>query len=284
MLQLESVSVDIDQKRIIEDISFDVKAGEIVSIIGPNGSGKSTLLKGICKYMPLAHGVVTLNGQRMKKLSSKQIALQLCMLSQKNTAPNDMTVKELVSYGRYPHKKMFQKLNKEDYRIIDWAMEKTNIQAYKDRRIATLSGGESQRVWIAMALAQRPAVLFLDEPTTFLDISHQHEVLELVKELNEEMNMTVVMVLHDLNQASKYSDKIVVMCNGRKRMMGTPEEVLTQNMIRSVYEMESEIDTPPNECNPRIHLVCTCKQLQEMKRRELEDEKDNRLGKIPKHV
>lgn len=284
MLQLESVSVDIEQKRIIDHISFDVKAGEIVSIIGPNGSGKSTLLKGICKYIPLKTGTVTLNNQNMKKLSAKDIALQLCMLSQKNNSPNDMTVKELVSYGRYPHKKMFQKLNQADYDIIEWAMEKTNILAYKDRRIVTLSGGESQRVWIAMALAQRPKVLFLDEPTTFLDISHQHEVLELVKELNKEMNMTVVMVLHDLNQASKYSDKIVVMCNGRKRMVGTPEEVLTQNMIRNVYDMESEIDRAPNELNPRIHLVCTCKQLQQNQRREREDEKGNRCSALPKNV
>lgn len=282
MLALESVSIDIDNKRIIDDISFNVQKGEILSVIGPNGSGKSTLLKGICKYIPLAGGAVHLNGENMKKLPPKKIALKLCMLSQKNTAPNDMTVSELVAYGRYPHKKMFQKLTKQDYDIVDWALEKTNIADFKERRIATLSGGESQRAWIAMALAQRPQILFLDEPTTYLDISHQHEVLELVKELNNDMGMTVVMVLHDLNQASRYSDRILVMCQGKKRIAGTPNEVLTKNMIRNVYRMESEIDQAPNELNPRIHLVCTCKKIN--KKGELKNAKGSRCKQVQGNV
>src|SRR5699024_8114376 len=166
----------------------------------------------------------------------------------------------------YPHKKRYEKINKEDTDIISWAIEKTHLTDYRDRTVSSLSGGESQRVWIAMALAQRPKLLLLDEPTTYLDISHQHEILELVKELNEEMDMTVIMVLHDLNQASRYSDKILVIQHGEKQMYGTAKEVMTENMIRDVYHMDVEIQHVQEEENPRIHLICSCKHLKENER------------------
>lgn len=190
-------------------------------------------------------------------MTAKQVARKMCMLSQKNQAPNDMTVIDLVSYGRYPHKKWFEKLNHEDMDIVDWALEKTHLKDYKDRAVSSLSGGESQRAWIAMALAQRPLVMLLDEPTTYLDISHQHEVLELVRELNQDMGMTVVMVLHDLNQASTYSDSIVVVQAGEKAMYGTPNEVMTTDMIRDIYRMDAEVQYVPTETKPRIHLLST---------------------------
>ncbi|MDH6426531.1 iron ABC transporter ATP-binding protein [Paenibacillus odorifer] len=257
MFTVDSISIRYEQKNIINNFSFSVKKGEIVSIIGPNGSGKSTLLKAVSRLIPYHTGAVTLEGTDLKSMTAKQVARKMCMLSQKNQAPNDMTVIDLVSYGRYPHKKWFEKLNHKDMDIVDWALEKTHLKDYKDRAVSSLSGGESQRAWIAMALAQRPLVMLLDEPTTYLDISHQHEVLELVRELNQDMGMTVVMVLHDLNQASTYSDSIVVVQAGEKAMYGTPNEVMTTDMIRDIYRMDAEVQYVPTETKPRIHLLST---------------------------
>ncbi|AIQ73678.1 ABC transporter ATP-binding protein [Paenibacillus odorifer] len=257
MFTVDSISIRYEQKNIINNFSFSVKKGEIVSIIGPNGSGKSTLLKAVSRLIPYHTGAVTLDGTDLKSMTAKQVARKMCMLSQKNLAPNDMTVIDLVSYGRYPHKKWFEKLNHEDMEIVHWALEKTHLKDYKDRAVSSLSGGESQRAWIAMALAQRPLVMLLDEPTTYLDISHQHEVLELVRELNQDMGMTVVMVLHDLNQASTYSDSIVVVQAGEKAMYGTPNEVMTTDMIRNIYRIDAEVQYVPAETKPRIHLLST---------------------------
>ncbi|GIN71832.1 iron ABC transporter ATP-binding protein [Bacillus sp. J14TS2] len=259
MLTVDSISIRYEKKTVIDQFSFSVQNREIMSIIGPNGSGKSTLLKAISKYIPYHTGQIFLEGKNLKSLRAKQVARTMCMLSQKNQAPHDMTVIDLVSYGRYPHKKWFEKLNDEDMDIVHWALEKTHLSGYKDRIVSSLSGGESQRAWIAMALAQRPKILLLDEPTTYLDISHQHEVLELVRELNQDMGMTVIMVLHDLNQAARYSDKIVVVRSGEKVMNGTPEYVMTTGMIRDVYHMEAEVEYVAAETRPRIHLLNTAK-------------------------
>lgn len=259
MFTVDSISIRYEQKTILRDFSFNVNEGEIVSIIGPNGSGKSTLLKAVSRQIPYFKGKVKLDGVDLRSISPKQVAQNMCMLSQKNQAPIDMTVKDLVSYGRYPHKKWYEKLNDEDQKIIEWAMEKTSLSPYKDRTVVSLSGGESQRAWIAMALAQRPKILLLDEPTTYLDISHQHEVLELVRELNRDMGMTVLMVLHDLNQASYYSDQVVVVQGGEKAMYGTPKQVMTQDMIRTIYRMDAEVLFVPSDPKPRIHLLHTAR-------------------------
>jgi iron complex transport system ATP-binding protein len=257
MFTVDSISIRYEQKNVIRNFSFTVKQGEVVSIIGPNGSGKSTLLKAVARHIPYHSGSVEFEGTNLKAMNPKQIARKMCMLSQKNQAPSDMTVIDLIAYGRYPHKKWFEKLNQEDMEIIQWALEKTHLTAYQDRTVASLSGGEAQRAWIAMALAQRPTILLLDEPTTYLDISHQHEVLELIRELNREMGMTVIMVLHDLNQAARYSDNIVVVQAGEKAMYGTPNQVMTTDMIRQVYRMDAEIQYVPSEKKPRIHLLST---------------------------
>lgn len=260
MLQATNLSIRYDKKDIIKNFSFSVPKGEIASIIGPNGSGKSTLLKGISKFVPYHTGNVVIDGEDVRSMSGKQIAQTMCMLSQKNQAPPDMTVVDLVSYGRHPHKKWFERINDEDMKIVQWALERTHIAHYRERTVASLSGGESQRAWIAMALAQRPNILLLDEPTTYLDISHQHEVLELVRELNEEMGMTIVMVLHDLNQAARYSDQIIVVQNGQRIMCGSPSCVMTTDMIRDVYNMDAEIEYVASDVSPRVHLLCTSKQ------------------------
>lgn len=259
MLTIEQLSVRYEQKEVVHNFSFDVKKGEVLSIIGPNGSGKSTILKAIARMLPYSAGSVTFDGENMRQLSSKEIAKKMCILSQRNQAPADITVRNLVSYGRYPHKKWFERLDDEDYAIVDWALEKTQLSHYKDQSIAALSGGESQRAWIAMALAQKPQILLLDEPTTYLDIAHQHEVLELVRELNRDTGMTVVMVLHDLNQASSYSDRIVVVKDGHRAQIGTPEDVMTEHMIQSIYKMEAEIQRVTWDTAPRIQLKNTVK-------------------------
>src|SRR5690625_2644360 len=190
MLMVDHLYVRYDKEDIVKNCSFSLNRGEVLSIIGPNGSGKSTLLKAISGMIPYHAGDIYLQEKNLKQIKKKEIAQSMCMLSQKNTVPQDMTVIELVSYGRFPHKKWFQSLNKEDHDIINWAIDKTHLSHYKDRKVASLSGGESQRAWIAMALAQRPRLLLLDEPTTYLDMSHQHEVIELGQELTEEINMT----------------------------------------------------------------------------------------------
>lgn len=259
MLKIEQLSVRYEQKEVVQNFSFDVQKGEVVSIIGPNGSGKSTILKAVARMQGYHNGTILLEGKNMKHLSSKEIAKKLCILSQRNQAPNDITVRNLVCYGRYPHKKWFERLDDLDYEIVDWALEKTHLTKFKDKTIATLSGGESQRAWIAMALAQKPQILLLDEPTTYLDIAHQHEVLELVRELNLETGLTVVMVLHDLNQASSYSDKIIVVQDGNRAEIGSPNTVITKKMIRSIYKMEAEIQHVSWDSAPRIQLKNTVK-------------------------
>jgi len=255
MLEATSLSISYDGNRIVKDVSLHVHEGEIVSIIGPNGSGKSTLLKGMSRLIPCESGRICIAGQEINSMRSKQISQMMCILCQSNQTPADMTVEELVSYGRTPHKKWFERLTHEDHEIIDWAIEQTGMESYRKRLVVSLSGGEAQRAWIAMALAQRPKVLLLDEPTTYLDIAHQLEVLELVRSLNKELGITVIMVLHDLNQASTYSDKICVIRNGVVELVGKPSEVLTHEMIRNVYGVEAEVAYTPESTSPRIHPI-----------------------------
>ncbi|WP_409177642.1 ABC transporter ATP-binding protein [Brevibacillus fortis] len=255
MLQVQSLNISYGPRTIVHDFSLDIQEGEVVSIIGPNGSGKSSILKAISRLIPCESGRVCIADQELNSLSMKQISRIMCMLCQSNTCPSDVTVGELVGYGRVPHKKWFERLSGEDFEIVTWALEQTGMLSYKDRYLVSLSGGEAQRAWIAMALAQRPKILLLDEPTTYLDIAHQLDVLELVRKLNQDLKLTVVMVLHDLNHASAYSDKICVIKDGSLRVFGKPQDVLTMELIRSVYGVETEIQYSPDSSSPRIHIL-----------------------------
>lgn len=261
MLAAEDLTISYDGNKIVNNFTFQVNEGEIVSIIGPNGSGKSTLLKGISRMIPCESGRVCIAGQELKKMQNKQISQIMCMLCQSNHTPADMTVDELVSYGRLPHKKWYERLSTEDYEIVDWAIEQTGLGHLRNRLVISLSGGEAQRAWIAMALAQRPKVLLLDEPTTYLDIAHQLEVLELVRTLNKELGITVVMVLHDLNQASEYSDKIYVIQKGNLALSGKPRDVLTPVMIRDIYGVEADVQFTEDSESPRIHPLKRAKPI-----------------------
>ncbi|MBR2567733.1 MAG: ABC transporter ATP-binding protein [Paenibacillus sp.] len=255
MLKIHSLRMEFRERAVVQDFSLEVEEGEIVSIIGPNGSGKSTILKGVSGMLPCVSGQVCIADQHLAQMTAKHVSQVMCMLCQANISPADMTVQELVGYGRSPHKKWYERLDHKDYEIIAWALDKTGMTGYKDRLMASLSGGEAQRAWLAMALAQRPKLLLLDEPTTYLDIGHQLEVLELVRQLNQELGLTVVMVLHDLNHASTYSDKVCVIQQGTIERYGRPSEVFTEELIRRVYGVETEIDTRTDSEHPRIHVL-----------------------------
>lgn len=254
MIEAQSVAIKYDGRTIIDNITLQVQEGEIISIIGPNGSGKSTLLKSMSRMIPCERGCVRIAGQELGTLSNKRIAQLLCMLCQSNQTPGDMTVEELVSYGRLPHKKWYERLDASDHEVVEWALDRTGLASYRERLVGSLSGGEAQRAWIAMALAQRPKILMLDEPTTYLDIAHQLEVLELIRSINRELGITVVMVLHDLNQASAYSDRICVLRDGHMTMTGSPRQVLTPELIRDVYGVEAEVTHAAADGSLRIHI------------------------------
>lgn len=255
MLEAQALDISYDQKKILDNFSLTVNKGEIVSIIGPNGSGKSTALKAMSRLIPIQKGIVLLDGKELQSLKTKSISKMMSVLFQSNEPPSDLTVEELVKYGRTPHKKWYERTTDEDESIVEWAIEKTGLTSLKNRLVSSLSGGEAQRSWIAMSLAQRPKILLLDEPTTYLDIAHQLQLLELIHTVNRELGMTIVMVLHDLNQASAYSDKVCVISKGIAVKYGTPEEVMTKEMIRNVYGVECEIDSHFQHRKPRIHLL-----------------------------
>lgn len=237
----KDLNIFYGEKPIVKDVNFKVNKGEIVTIIGPNGSGKSTLVKALSRCIKMESGEIFLNGKDIYNFPSKEVAKEMAVLPQVKNVTDDITVEELVSYGRYPHLKFGKRLGKEDRKIIKWAIEKTGLKKFKDRKVVTLSGGEGQRAWIAMALAQEPNILILDEPTTYLDISYQMEVLELIKELNESLGITVIMVLHDLNQASRYSDNIYVLRDGQIIKEGKPEEVINSKILKNIFRIKAHI-------------------------------------------
>lgn len=226
---------------MIEEMDIRISKNEITTIIGPNGSGKSTVLKAITRLLQYQSGVVSIDGRDLKSFGTKELARCIGVLPQMHHAPADFRVRELVSYGRMPHHRLFHSQTKEDQQIIEDAMKATGVYHLRDKSIHELSGGESQRVWIATVLTQQPEILFLDEPTTYLDISHQIETMRMVKELNTKTGMGVVMVLHDLGHALEVSDRIIVVKDGKKYSEGTPDEVITPQMLRDVYHVDADI-------------------------------------------
>ncbi|RDY28948.1 ABC transporter ATP-binding protein [Romboutsia weinsteinii] len=234
-------------KEFIKNLNLEIKPGEITTIIGPNGSGKSTLLNILCGINKPKSGELYLYRDSYKNLKYKDIAKKIATVHQQNAVPEDISVEELIAYGRIPHRKYFQKTNTDDKEIVEWAIESTNLHKYRNKKVMELSGGERQRVFISMALAQKPEVLFLDEPTTYLDIFHQIEILELVSKLNKENNITVVMVLHDINQAIKYSHNIVIMKNGKLIKEGIPEQIININLLKEVYKVEGIVNATEDD-------------------------------------
>ncbi len=240
LMYADDLKVDIGKHSIIKGISLGIRQNEILTIIGPNGSGKSTLIKGMCRLLKLSGGKVTLKGSELSKMSNSQIARSVAILPQKKNIPSDITVERLVQYGRVPYAKFGGRLTGEDFAVIERMMKLTGVDRMRFRNVSTLSGGESQMAWIAMALAQQPEILFLDEPTTFLDISYQLAVLDLVKEIQKEQKISVVMVLHDLNQAALCSDRIAIVKDGELVDIGSPEELYKAEMFRRIFHVEAE--------------------------------------------
>lgn len=241
MMKGESLFLSFDEKNVLHDLTVAVEEGKIVAILGPNGSGKSTLLKILSRNIKPDQGIVYLEDQDLAQLSGKMIAQKMAVLPQSPQAPNDLTVRDLVEFGRFPHQSWWQGKSEQDEDCVSWALVQTGLAEMADRVVSTLSGGERQRVWIAMALAQKPEILLLDEPTTYLDICHQLEIMELLAAFNCEHNLTVVMVLHDINHAARYSDYIVVLQQGQVFAAGRPEDVITEHTLREVFGVESDI-------------------------------------------
>ncbi len=240
ILLADGLFVHFGEKRIINNLCLAVEQGKILSIVGPNGSGKSTLLKALSRNLKPENGSVLLDGKDIQSIAAKKLACQMAILHQSSRAPGDLTVRDLVEYGRFPYQHWW-KGKEEDKDIVEWALEQTGLAKLATRLVNTMSGGEQQRVWIAMALAQQPRILLLDEPTTYLDICHQFEILDLITQLNREQGITIIMVLHDMNYAAKYSDCIAVLSEGKIYALGHPNEVITTDMLREVFKVEGRI-------------------------------------------
>ena len=253
MLTVNNLHAGYENKKIIDNLSLNVKKGEIISIIGPNGSGKSTLLSCLTRYIKPMEGKIFLEDEDIYKKTIKDFSKKVAILAQHHSVTGNITVGQLVSYGRLPHKKWYERKTDEDYKIIEQAMIDTDVLKYKDKFINSLSGGEQQRVWISMALAQTPDLLLLDEPTTYLDISHQLELMKLIHGINKKKKITIIMVLHDLNQAAEYSDKIVLMKNGKIFDYGKPEKVMTCENLKNVYNIKCHIC--PNDYTKKLIIT-----------------------------
>lgn len=240
-MEIKNLSFAYNKDLILDDISFKIPKGKITTIIGSNGSGKSTLFNIMTKNLKPKKGKIILDGKNINNIKLKEFAKKVAIIHQQNTAPPDLKVKELVKYGRLPYQKFCKKLKQKDYEIIENAMKMTDTYSLKDCYINDLSGGQRQRVFISLALAQNTDLLFLDEPTTYLDIKYQIEILELIQKLNKENNLTVVMVLHDINQAIKYSDEIIALKKGKIFAKGKTEEVIKKESIKEVFNINIEV-------------------------------------------
>ncbi len=243
-LSAEKLALAYDNALIIDELNITIPAGKITALVGPNGCGKSTLLRGLARLLSPKRGQVYLDGKAIHTLPTRQLAKEIGILPQSPVAPEGLTVRELVAQGRYPHQSWFQQWSKQDEVLTGEAMTITNIVAFADRPIDTLSGGQRQRAWIAMTLAQETEILLLDEPTTFLDIAYQLEVLDLLYDLNA-TGRTIVMVLHDLNQACRYAHHLVALRDGKIYAQGAPQQVMTAQMISEVFQIQAHVAADP---------------------------------------
>lgn len=246
----ERLDIAYEETTIVKALNMKIPHGKITSIIGPNGCGKSTVLKAVGRILQPKNGVVYLNGENIRNLSTREVAKRMGILPQTPTAPSGLTVSELVAYGRFPHQKGFGKLTPEDRDIIQWALSVTKLMEFEHREVDTLSGGQRQRVWIAMALAQQSDLILLDEPTTYLDLSHQLEVLKLLYDLNRKQGCTIAMVLHDLNLAARFSDHMIAIRSGKIIKYGSPEEVITPDVLREAFSIDADIVREPRTGRP----------------------------------
>ncbi|MEV1047838.1 ABC transporter ATP-binding protein [Streptomyces sp. NPDC049916] len=249
-LTAERLTLGYGDRTVVDGLDLDVPPGRITVIVGANACGKSTLLRSMSRLLAPRAGRVVLDGKEVHRLPAKELARTLGLLPQSPLAPEGITVSDLVGRGRHPHQGIFSRWNEKDDAAVAAALEATDTEALAERAVDELSGGQRQRVWIAMALAQQTDLLLLDEPTTFLDASHQVEVLDLLTDLNRARGTTIVMVLHDLNLAARYADHLIALADGRLHASGTPAEVLTEQTVRAVFDLESRIIVDPVSGRP----------------------------------
>lgn len=240
VLSIKDLNISYGEKQIIKDVSFDVEKGQFLSILGRNGCGKSSMVKAISQNTDY-EGKILFYNKEIQKYKKKEIAKELAVLMQFNDAIEDVSVREFIGYGRTPFKGIFESLNIDDMKIIDQVIEQTSLRGFEDREISTLSGGEKQRVFLAMCLAQEPDVIILDEPTNHLDIKYQLELLALIKDINVKKQTTIICVLHDLNQALKFSDEVILLNEGHIYTKGTVHECINVENIEAVFGVEAEI-------------------------------------------
>ncbi|WP_134324286.1 ABC transporter ATP-binding protein [Cumulibacter soli] len=246
------LSLGYGHARVVDQVTTSLPAGRITAIVGPNGCGKSTLLRGLARLLSPQHGSVQLDGVELTEMSARTLARTLGLLPQQPIAPDGITVADLVGRGRHPHQRWFRQWSADDEVAVADAMAATSVDDLADMPIDELSGGQRQRVWIALALAQGPDVMLLDEPTTFLDLAHQLEVLDLLASLNRRLGRTIVLVLHDLNMASRYAHHLVAMRAGTVATAGPPSEVVTTEMVREVFGVEATVITDPVVGTPLV--------------------------------
>jgi iron complex transport system ATP-binding protein len=256
-LAAEGVRLGYGDRTIVENLDLEVLHGTVTAVIGPNGCGKSTLLRALGRLLAPSKGHVLLDGRRIDTMPTKEVATVLGLLPQAPTAPEGLTVGDLVARGRHPHQAWYRQWSGDDEEAVAEALSWTGIADLAERPVDELSGGQRQRAWISMALAQGTELLLLDEPTTFLDLSHQVEVLELVDRLHSERGRTVVMVLHDLNLAARYADRLVAMKDGRIMAQGAPADVITEPLLREVFALDAKVVPDPVAGTPMVVPIGT---------------------------
>lgn len=250
VLHTKNVTLAYNNKIVAKELNLEILQGKITVLIGPNASGKSTILKALSRTLKPKEGTVYLNNQDINKKASKEIAKQIAFLSQSPSAPESLTVTELVSYGRFPYQKWGMGLENQDYQAIETALKKTGLNNLAHKTLNSLSGGQKQVAWLAMILAQDTNILLLDEPTTFLDVAHQLSLLKLLTKLNSESGCTIVMVLHDINQAARYAQHIIVISEGTIFARGTPHEVITTPLLKQVFAVNADVIDNPHTQTP----------------------------------
>lgn len=248
----EALTLGYGDFRVADGLNVAIPDGKFTAIIGPNGCGKSTLLRTLSRLMKPLGGQVRLDGEAIQHFATKEVARRIGLLAQNASAPGDITVQELVARGRYPHQPLFTRWRDEDERAVQKAMDATGVTALADQSVDTLSGGQRQRAWIAMVLAQETSILLLDEPTTWLDISHQIDLLELLSALNREQGYTLAAVLHDLNQACRYANHLIALRDGKIIAEGAPSEIVDAALIEAIYGLRCMIIEDPVAGTPLV--------------------------------
>ena len=251
-IQVRNLNFYYGKFHALKNINLDIAKNQVTAFIGPSGCGKSTLLRTLSRLMTPTHGHVYLDGEEIQRYASKEVARRIGLLAQNATTPSDISVQELVARGRYPHQPLFTRWRQEDEDAVQRAMQATGIVELANQSVDTLSGGQRQRAWIAMVLAQDTAIMLLDEPTTWLDISHQIDLLELLSELNRERGFTLAAVLHDLNQACRYATHLIALREGKIVAEGAPQEIVTAELIEAVYGLRCMIIDDPVAHTPLV--------------------------------